>query len=134
MRIFGVRLFSKSKDGGPQSRVTGYWLIEWKSVLSIALLRFDDGTREAYHSHAFDAVSWILGPGWLREQHVDGRVKQLHAGWRPVVTLRDTFHKVRSYGRTWAITFRGPWTDTWKERHRDGQYVVLTHGRQVVSS
>lgn len=134
MKIFGVRLFDKAKDGGPLSRVTGYWLIEWKSVLSIALLRFDDGTREAYHSHAFDAVSWILGPGWLREQHVDGRVKQLRAGWRPVVTLRDTFHKVRSYGRTWAITLRGPWADTWKERHRDGQYVTLTHGRKVVSS
>ena len=55
-----MKLFHKSKDGGPDSNVTGYWLIEWKKAFSVVLLRFDAGTREAYHNHAFNAISWIL--------------------------------------------------------------------------
>ena len=50
-----MKLFHKSHDGGKNSGVTGYWLIEWKSGFSIVVLRFSKGTREAFHSHAFNA-------------------------------------------------------------------------------
>ena len=50
-----MRLFFKSKDGGPDSSVTGYWLIESKKLFSIVLLKFDGRSREAYHTHAFNA-------------------------------------------------------------------------------
>lgn len=53
-----MKLLFKRKDGGQQSTVTGYWLIEWKNVFSIVLLKFEKGTREAYHTHAFNAFSW----------------------------------------------------------------------------
>jgi hypothetical protein len=120
------------KDGGPDSRVWGYWLVEIKSLFSIALLRFEDGSREAYHSHAFNSVSLVLS-GRLMEVFEDRLGMLEHTAGHVVVTRRSDFHKVHSIGRTWVLTFRGPWSDTWHERTADG-YHTLSHGRRVVES
>jgi hypothetical protein len=139
-----VKLFEISKDGGAESSVWAYWLCEFKSLFSVALLRFDGKSRDAYHSHAFDCVSWVLR-GELREHyHPEHRtivgdkcgVKTYSASWRPVVTRRETFHKVdslRADGPTWVLTFRGPWADRWREWTRDKGHETLTHGRKVSS-
>lgn len=128
-----MKLFKRGKDGGPESTVTGYWLVEMKSLVSIALLRFDHGSRESYHSHAFNCVSWLLR-GSLMEQHVDGRVDNYAPGLRPIVTRRSTFHRVFSFGTSWVLTFRGPWSKTWGEFHPGaGTSSTLAHGRKVVS-
>lgn len=130
-----MKLFAKRTDGGPDSNVTGYWLIEWKGLFSIALLRFAQGSREAFHNHAFNSVSWVL-KGALHEQRIieNGIVGSYFLpSWKPVITTRDNLHKV--YGEapvTWVLTFRGPWSKTWKERFNNGDEVVLTHGREVV--
>lgn len=143
-----MKLFKRMKDGGPNSRVWGYFLVEWKPVFSIALLHFKDGTREAYHSHAFNAISWVLW-GRLTEDQL-GRVRLPEGesdpdAWSwvdeekvyrpsifPVITLRSNLHKVRSRKNTWVFTVRGPWTDRWIEVQETGRSVLMTHGRKVV--
>lgn len=134
-----MKFFSKGKDGGPESKVTGYWLCEIKSLFSIVLLRFDHGTREAFHSHAFNAVSWVLR-GFLVEKILNKKLPTISydelniysRSIRPIITKRNTFHQVRSVGTTWVLSFRGPWSKTWEEyTEEDGEY-SLTHGRQEV--
>lgn len=127
-----MKLFHKAKDGGPESNVTGYWLVEAKKFLSVALLRFSDGTRDAFHEHAFDSVNWILR-GKVVEEHIDGNVVEHRPSWWPVLTPRETFHRVRSEGTTWVFTIRGPWKDTWREYVAD-KFVTLTHGRKIVDT
>lgn len=122
-----MKFFFKAKDGGPLSRVTGYWLCEGKKSFSLALLRFDDGTRDVFHSHAFNSLSLVLGPGYLREQHLDGP-EEVHGSLAVVRTLRETFHQVRSVGTTWVLTVRGPWTESWLESDR-GEVYSLRNGR-----
>lgn len=135
-----MRFFYKGKDGGNESNVTGYWLIEWKAGFSIVLLCFAKGSREAYHNHAFNALSWVLR-GQLWEQFLvdDDGVQMafnndLFPSWIPVYTSRERMHKV--YGiadKTWVISFRGPWADKWKEFFsQTKEFVTLTHGRKVV--
>lgn len=131
-----MKLFYKAKDGGSESNVTGYWLIEWKPVFSVVLLRFDRGSREAFHSHAFHAVSWILR-GRLREHALDSGnavINILLPSWLPVFTPRDRLHKV--YGEaehTWVLSFRGPWLDNWKGVFPEkNKTVILTHGRKEI--
>jgi hypothetical protein len=132
-----MNLFVKRTDGGPESNVTGYWLIEWKNLFSIALLRFSKGSREAFHSHAFHAVSWVLS-GKIEEHRIGviprrEKITEFHPSLKPIITTKNNMHKV--YGispTTWVLTFRGPWTKTWKEHFEDGRDITLTHGRQVV--
>jgi hypothetical protein len=127
-----MKIFHKGKDGGPDSTVTGYWLIEIKWLFSIALLRFDNGTREEYHSHAFNCISWVLR-GLLREEHIDGNIETHTPGAPPVITKRSTFHRVRSEGTTWVLTFRGPWAKRWEEFNPNtGEFTILKDHRVVV--
>ena len=129
-----VDFFKKSKDGGPDSNVTGYWLIEWKRYFSVALLCFEDGTREAFHSHAFNCVSWVLSGKLVEWRKWPGcmRRSEFLPSLKPVITTRDNLHRVFSVGRTWVLTFRGPWCDYWHAVLPEGQRVTLTHGRKVV--
>lgn len=127
-----MRLLTLMKDGGPLSRVWGFFVIEIKCLLSVVLLHFHPGSREAYHTHAFHAVSWLLS-GKLVEQHRDGHVCTYTPSFWPIITLRSTFHRVSSEGHSWAITFRGPWIPFWKEYlPASNQLITLTHGRQLV--
>ncbi len=126
-------LFKYRKDGGKLSTVWGYWLCEFKGLFSIAVLCFEDGSREAYHSHAFNSCSWVL-KGQLEEQHLNEGVNIHTPSFKPVMTYRDTFHKVYSKGRTWVVTFRGPWSKEWKEYLPESdEYVTLTNGRKIIS-
>lgn len=136
-----MKLFQKASDGGKDSGVSAYFLIEWKRVFSIALLHFNTGTREAYHSHAFNALTlWLKGE--VEEQRLQRlplifhtcrviTTKRYEGGdWK--LTTRDNMHRVKALTPAWALTFRGPWSDTWQE-DRNGEIVTLTHGRKVVA-
>jgi hypothetical protein len=126
-------LFHKSKDGGPDSTVTGYWLIEWKAVFSVVLLKFDGESREAFHSHAFNAISWLI-KGGLVEEFLDGRIVKHNPSLKPICTPRNAFHKVNSVkGITWVLSFRGPWSKTWQEYLPDEDiFITLKNGRKLV--
>jgi len=136
-----MRFCYYGKDGGAESTVWGFWLIEIKSLFSVVLLRFEDGTRDAYHDHAFTAISWVLRGGGLLERFLPGGAvnrghpPMLHEpSFRPILTRRQTFHQVESFGRTWVLSFRGPWSRTWHEyRPGTNEEVTLTNGRHVVA-
>jgi hypothetical protein len=121
------------KDGGTESTVRAYGL-EVKSLFSVLVLTFDHGSRDAMHSHAFNAISWLLR-GELEEHRSYGQVVGVTtftpALW-PIVTTRDNMHKVISVGRSVALTFRGPWVSYWWEKRKGQRDVCLTHGRQEV--
>lgn len=128
-----MKFFSKSKDGGPNSTVTGYWLIEWKRFFSIVLLKFENGSRDEYHSHAFNSLNWILN-GRVEEWWAQGfRVKNHFPSLKPILTKRSTFHRVFSFGTTWVFSIRGPWSKTWLEYNpKTDETIVLTHGRKII--
>lgn len=124
-----MKIMYKGKDGGELSKVTGYWLIECKSLFSIALLKFEGISREAYHTHAFGAISWLL-KGMLVEEFLDNSPTKIYtASFLPIFTAKDNFHKVSSSGVSWVLTFRGRWDNEWLEyTHQDGSY-TLQNGR-----
>jgi hypothetical protein len=127
------RLFYTKPDGGKDSGVTGYFLIEWKCLFSVGVLRFNEGSREAYHSHAFNALTWWLSgeANELRKEGEELLVTKYKRRWKPKFTPKDNIHKVVCTTKSWCFTLRGSWEDTWKE-YRDGEVVTLTHGRKEV--
>jgi hypothetical protein len=136
MRFGDTIICEWAKDGGPKSRVEGFWFLRSKKLGTIALMRFNDGSRDAYHSHAFGALSWLL-VGELHEETMeyDGSrpVTVYRSSIKPIWTPRRRLHKVTSIGISFVLTFRGPWTDRWVEFDEDGEFVTLTHNRMVVT-
>jgi hypothetical protein len=128
-----MKFFYKGKDGGPESPVTGYFLVEMKSLFSIVLLHFG-GTREAYHSHAFNAVTiWLTGTVTEKVKFEDMEVARSWSAGDIKYTPRHRMHKIVPVISAWAISFRGPWIDHWQE-FKQGKLITLTHGRKVVGN
>ena len=129
-----MKFFSYGKDGGIDSKVWGFWFIEIKSLFSIVLLKFEDGTREAYHSHAFNCFSWLI-KGRLLEQHLNGSIKYYRPSIFPFMTFRSTFHQVKSNKTSYVLSFRGPWAKTWQEYlPNEERFVELANGRKEIES
>ncbi len=126
-----MKLFAKSKDGGPHSPVDGYFLIEFKPLFSIALLKFNKGRREAFHTHAFDAFTWFL-KGDLVEEDYSGGNYRYKCSFLPKLTLKSKNHRVSAKQDSWCFTIRGPWVKTWTE-HDKGIKTTFTHGRKVIN-
>lgn len=135
-----MKFLTKMKDGGPDSSVTGYWLIEAKSLFSICLLKFEGKSREAFHTHAFHAISWLLKghlvENWkFRPPFKMGFIRHYNPSIVPIITPRQRMHKVDSDGTSWVLTFRGPWSKEWKEYlPNTNEHVTLTQGREVVKN
>lgn len=115
-----MKILWGAKDGGPESKVY-VWGLEIKSLFSVLLLRFAEGSREAFHSHAFNAISWVL-TGQLWERFYPGMVGALprwtiyRPSRRPVRTPRERLHQVRGVApRSWVLTLRSPWRSTWRD-------------------
>ena len=125
-----MRFFSKTKDGGPESPVEAYFLFEIKSICSIALLKFNEGGRETYHTHAFNALTWFLH-GDMTEEDIDGHYHVYRRSLLPKLTHRSKNHRVLAWTDSWCLTIRGPWSSTWTE-DSDTHHTILTHGRKIV--
>lgn len=125
-----TKIVKKAKDGGPQSPVDAFFLVELKSLFSIALLRFNPGGREAYHTHAFNALTWFLW-GDLVEDNFEKDPYVYRRSLLPKLTRRTDNHRVFANRTSWCLTLRGPWAATWTEdtvRYRR----TFTWGRKVL--
>ena len=115
-----MRFFEIHPDGGKDSPVLGYWILEIKWIFSIVLLKFNPGTRENYHSHAFNAFTWFLS-GSVTEECVNPDKTLTSRNWFPSIwpkyTPRENMHKVytRNDKPAWALSIRGPWRNVWTE-------------------
>ena len=129
-----MKLFSISPDGGPESPVRGLFIVEIKSLFSIVILRFATGGREAFHTHAFHALTWFIS-GSLHEQVLqpDGSIvtRQYRRSFIPKITRRQHNHRVIADRTSWCISIRGPWSRTWTE-DTDTHHTILTHGRKII--
>jgi hypothetical protein len=126
-----VRFMEWAPDGARDANLWGFYFIEIKPLFSIVLLRFKDveTTPEAFHTHAFNAWTiWLSGA--VLEEDVDGNSRSFFRG-DTKYTPRSKFHRITAMLPTWALCFRGPWADKWKES-RQGKQRTLTHGRKEV--
>jgi hypothetical protein len=130
-----MKFFKKCKDGGPESNVDAYVLIEIKSLFSIILLKFNKGSRDNFHSHAFNAITIPLtAENTLYEEYCFTDKVLFYKKFKVKHTPRDVIHRVVALTNSWALTFRGPWDKYWKEVTPEGETLVYTHGRKLVKT
>lgn len=125
-----IKICSFGKDGGDESTVFGFWIVELKKLFTIVFLKFEGMSREAFHNHAFNSISWVIS-GMLIEEMLDGSIRIHTPSLFPIITPREDFHKVSSFGNTYVISFRGKWDDVWHEKINN-DYIRLTHGRKIL--
>lgn len=126
--------FKKRKDGGPDSPVDAYFLIESKMFFTIALLKFNKGAREQFHTHAFDAFTWFL-KGDLVEEDINGTFYKYKRSLLPKLTRKDKNHRVKAKQTSWCFTIRGPWQKTWTEDDVSNNITTtFTSGREIVQA
>jgi hypothetical protein len=126
-----MKFLSKAKDGGPDSPVDGFFLFEIKGLCSVVLLKFNKGRREAFHTHAFNALTWFIY-GDLTEEKYGGDNLKYKLSLVPKYTPKSNNHRVFANKASWCLSVRGRWSNTWTEHHGDEE-VVLTHGRLRLS-
>lgn len=129
-----MRFMQWAKDGGPESTVDAFFILEIKRLFSIVILKFNDGTREKFHDHAFDALTWFIR-GDLEEEYplLSKPNKKYKASIIPKYTKKSLLHRVRSRGVSWCFSIRGPWEDYWSEYDNETKkFTTLTHGRKKV--
>mgnify|MGYP003408814248 CR=1 FL=1 len=128
-----MKCFFIGKDGGQESKVWGYWLFESKLFGSVVLLRFKEGSREVFHNHAFNAISWVLW-GQLKELMLNGETFHYTPSIIPILTPRSRMHRVFGMAEdTWVLSFRGPWEKVWNEYFPDKDKLIkLTNGRKEI--
>lgn len=114
-----MKFLTKAKDGGSNSPVDAYFLFEIKGLMSIALLKFNKGERENYHTHAFDALTWFLWGDLVEERvnYLDKSVTKTSykRSILPKFTRKDNLHRVVSNKTSWCFTVRGKWDNMWTE-------------------
>jgi len=131
MNIFTItHFFNKAKDGGSESPVDAYFLIEMKGLFSIAILKFNKGRRESFHTHAFSAFTWFI-KGNLEEEKFDGTKIKYTKNLIPKLTKKDNNHRVKALEDSWCLTIRGPWNEFWTEDDAT-HTITLTNHRKIV--
>lgn len=129
-----MKFMQWAKDGGPSSPVDGFFLLEIKQLFSVALLRFSEGRREAFHSHAFNAFTWFLS-GDMEEEDIDGTLLPYKRRIIPKFTPKEKLHRVKARETSWCLTIRGPWSNYWQEYEEDTDTSTLfTWGRKVIET
>lgn len=107
----------KAINSGEQN-VTEITVLEWKKYFSIKLFHFHrtTGNQDRFHTHSFNAVSFLLKGNYIEEVVVEGVVKPLPRNRSRVIYIpKGEFHRIiKSDGcRTLLIT--GPWEPEWVE-------------------
>jgi hypothetical protein len=128
-----MRTIQKAKDGGPKSPVDAFFLVEIKWLFSIALLRFNIGGREEFHTHAFHALTWFLWGGLVEEEYRAETPYRYRRSLWPKFTPRSKNHRVRADKTSWCLTLRGPWAKTWTEHTEAGSKTTFGWGRRILN-
>ena len=128
-----MKFFEKGMDGGKESGVSGFWICEIKWLFSIVLLHFRKGSRDNFHSHAFNAYSFYIS-GIVEEEHLNGKKIIWKPSFYPKYTSKNTFHKVKALTETWCLSFRGPWSNSWYEfSPKNKEFILLSNKRIILN-
>lgn len=121
--------------------VTELTILEYKKLFSIKLFKFHktDGKQDRFHTHAFNAYSFLLKGNYI-EEVLDGDViKKLPRNRSRVLFIpKDSFHRITKSTNCTTILITGPWGKTFKELTDVGggmyKETECGEGRKVLSS
>ena len=83
------------------------WVIS--NVVIVALLKFNKGSRENFHSHAFNAFTWFLFGDMMEERFIGKSGQQpiiehtrYKFGLKPKFTSKENLHLLLRHKTSWS--------------------------------
>lgn len=119
-----------------EQEVREFTILEYKPWFSIKLFWFkkSSGVQDRFHTHAFNAYSFLLYGDYTEECIEDGRIVQKpRSRSRTILIPKDQYHRITRSTGCWTLLVTGPWGDYFKELRNKGSYyqeVECTHGRK----
>lgn len=107
----------KAINNGGQN-VTEITVLEWKKYFSIKLFHFHKttGNQDRFHTHSFNAVSFLLKGNYIEEVVVEGVVVPLQRNRSRLIYIpKGEFHRITKSDGCRTLLITGPWEPEWTE-------------------
>lgn len=116
-----------------EQNVSEITILEWKKLFSIKLFHFHktSGKQDRFHTHSFNAVSFLLSGNYIEEVIQDGKVVALDRNRSRIIYIpKNEYHRITKSGGCRTILITGPWGKYWKELRELGnsRYQEVTQG------
>lgn len=122
---------SKKIDLGDQS-VSELTILEWKKLFSIKLFNFHptDGKQDRFHTHAFNAFSFLLHGDYTEEVVEDGIIKELPRSRNRLLYIpKNQYHRITKSNGCRTLLITGPWGQAFKELvNIDNRWIETVNG------
>lgn len=110
-----------------------FTIIEIKYLGGIIVNIFNTRNQDRFHSHAFNAWSWMIKGHYYEDVIVDGKEIVTKKIEKSRYIPRNHIHKItKSSHNAMSITFEGPWESVWNEYFDDGRIKTYSWGRKVI--
>jgi hypothetical protein len=114
-----VIVFWKKKDiNNGEQNVTELTILEWKKLFSIKLFHFHKttGDQDRFHTHSFNAVSFLLKGNYIEEVIVGKKVLPLPRNRSKILYIpKGEFHRITKSDGCRTLLITGPWEPEWTE-------------------
>lgn len=116
-----------------EQNVSEITVLEWKKFFSIKLFHFHKtaGKQDRFHTHSFNAVSFLLTGNYIEEIIKDGEVVALNRNRNKIIYIpKNEYHRITKSDGCRTILITGPWAKYWKELRELGnsRYQEVTQG------
>lgn len=116
-----------------EQNVSEITILEWKKFFSIKFFHFHKtpGKQDRFHTHSFNAFSFLLHGNYIEEIIKDGKVVALNRNRsRCLYIPKNEYHRITKSEGCRTILITGPWDKYWKELRElgDSNYQEVTQG------
>lgn len=110
-----------------------FTIIEFKLIGGIIINIFNTKDQDRFHSHAFNAYSWMI-KGYYDEEFIDDCGNHT---FQTIIKSRfipkEYIHKIRESSKNCiSVTLEGPWDNKWLEIFDNGRVKAYNWGRKVI--
>ncbi len=120
-----------------EQTVSELTILEWKPLFSLKLFHFHetDGCQDRFHTHAFNAFSFLLKGDYTEEVICNGVIMRRRRSHKRLLFIpKNQYHRITRSKGCWTLLLTGPWGSEFKElRHEQGNmYREVTCGEHRV--
>lgn len=135
-------VFWKRKTIGlGDQNVTELTILEYKKLFSIKLFKFHktNGKQDRFHTHAFNAYSFLLKGNYIEEVLEGNVIKKLPRNRSRLLFIpKDSFHRITKGTDCTTLLITGPWGKAFKGLTYTGRGMYKEtecgEGRKVLSA